>query len=195
MPVRGKILNTQKATIDKIQKNAEIMTMIDAFGLTIDTKTMKITYKPEDLRYGKIIIMSDADVDGAHIKNLFYTFIWNFCPQLILDGYVYAGVPPLYKVTVGKEYKYIKNDEDLEKFKATLKGKSFVVNRLKGLGEMSVDETEETLTDPNQRIIRQITVADIDAAHELFENLMGSNVVSRKQYIKEHSNEATYNAE
>ena len=80
MPVRGKILNTQKATLDKIQKNAEIMTMIDAFGLSIDTKTMKITYKPEDLRYGKIIIMSDADVDGAHIKNLFYTFIWNFCP-------------------------------------------------------------------------------------------------------------------
>ena len=132
MPVRGKILNTQKATLDKIQKNAEIMTMIDAFGLFIDTKTMKITYKPEDLRYGKIIIMSDADVDGAHIKNLFYTFIWNFCPQLILDGYVYAGVPPLYKVTVGKEYKYIKNDEELEKFKATLKGKSFTVNRLKG---------------------------------------------------------------
>ena len=195
MPVRGKILNTQKATLDKIQKNAEIMTMIDAFGLSIDTKTMKITYKPEDLRYDKIIIMSDADVDGAHIKNLFYTFIWNFCPQLILDGHVYAGVPPLYKVTIGKEYKYIKNDEELEKFKTTLKGKSFIVNRLKGLGEMSVDETEETLTDPNQRIIKQITVADVDAAHELFENLMGSNVVSRKQYIKEHSNEATYNQE
>ena len=195
MPVRGKILNTQKATIDKIQKNAEIMTMIDAFGLSIDTKTMKITYKPEDLRYGKIIIMSDADVDGAHIKNLFYTFIWNFCPQLILDGYVYAGVPPLYKVTVGKEYKYIKNDEELEKFKATLKGKSFTVNRLKGLGEMSVDETEETLTDPNQRIIKQITVEDVEAASALFDNLMGTNVVSRKQYIKEHSNEATYNAE
>ena len=81
MPVRGKIINTQKASLDKIQKNAEIMTMIEAFGLTIDTKTMKITYNPEDLRYGKIIIMSDADVDGSHIKNLFYTFIWNFCPN------------------------------------------------------------------------------------------------------------------
>lgn len=132
MPVRGKILNTQKATLDKIQKNAEIMTMIDAFGLTIDTKSMKVTYEPEDLRYGKIIIMSDADVDGAHIKNLFYTFIWNFCPQLIIDGYVYAGVPPLYKVTIGKEYKYIKNDEELEKFKAANSGKKFQVNRMKG---------------------------------------------------------------
>ena len=87
LPVRGKILNTQKATLDKIQKNAEIMTMIEAFGLTIDPKTMKITYRKEDLRYGKIIIMSDADVDGAHIKNLFYTFLWNFCPELIIDGY------------------------------------------------------------------------------------------------------------
>lgn len=132
MPVRGKILNTQKATLDKIQKNAEIMTMIDAFGLTIDTKTMKVTYQPEDLRYGKIIIMSDADVDGAHIKNLFYTFIWNFCPDLIKDGYIYAGVPPLYKVTIGKEYKYIKNDEELEKFKAENSNKKIQVNRMKG---------------------------------------------------------------
>lgn len=132
MPVRGKIINTQKAAFDKIQKNAEIMTMIEAFGLTVDTKTMKITYNPEDLRYGKIIIMSDADIDGAHIKNLFYTFIWNFCPQLIEEGYIYAGVPPLYKITIGKEYKYLKNDEALEEFRETHKGKKYLVNRLKG---------------------------------------------------------------
>ena len=132
MPVRGKILNTQKATLDQIQKNAEIMTMIDAFGLRIDPKTMKVTYNKEDLRYGKIIIMSDADVDGAHIKNLFYTFIWNFCPDLIKDGYVYAGVPPLYKITIGKEYKYLKNDEELEAFKKANVGKKYIVGRMKG---------------------------------------------------------------
>ena len=195
MPVRGKILNTQKATLDKIQKNAEIMTMIEAFGLTIDTKSMKVTYEPEDLRYGKIIIMSDADVDGAHIKNLFYTFIWNFCPQLIQDGYVYAGVPPLYKVTIGKEYKYIKNDEELEKFKAANPGKKYTVNRMKGLGEMSVEETEQTLTDPAQRIIKQITVEDAKAADILFDQLMGTGVTARKEYIKLHSEEAMYNAE
>jgi len=195
MPVRGKILNTQKASIDKIQKNAEIMTMIDAFGLYIDTKTMKVTYDKDSLRYGKIIIESDADVDGAHIKNLFYTFIWNFCPQLIEDGYVYAGVPPLYKVTIGKDYKYIKNDEELEKFKKTIGDKKIQVNRLKGLGEMSVDETEETLTDPNNRIIKQITVEDAQAADVLFDQLMGTGVVSRKEFIKLHSKEATYNAE
>lgn len=132
MPVRGKILNTQKATLDKIQKNAEIMSMIQAFGLEIDLKTMKVTYHPNRIRYGKIIIMSDADVDGAHIKNLFYTFIWNFCPQLITDGYIYAGVPPLYKVTMAKKYYYLKNDEALEEFKKNNKNRSFTVNRMKG---------------------------------------------------------------
>ena len=195
MPVRGKILNTQKATLAQIQKNAEIMTMIDAFGLRIDPKTMKVTYDKKDLRYGKIIIMSDADVDGAHIKNLFYTFIWNFCPDLIRDGYVYAGVPPLYKITIGKEYKYLKNDEELEAFKKANIGKKYLVGRMKGLGEMSVEETEETLTDPSRRIIKQITVEDPTATSVLFEQLMGTGVTARKAYIKEHSKEATYNAE
>ena len=172
------------------------MTMIDAFGLYIDTKTMQVTYDKSSLRYGKIIIESDADVDGAHIKNLFYTFIWNFCPQLIQDGYIYAGVPPLYKVTIGKEYKYIKNDEELEAYKKTIGDKKIKVNRMKGLGEMSVDETEETLTDPDNRIIKQITVEDIEAADELFDDLMGTKVIPRKEFIKEHSAEGgLYNAE
>lgn len=195
MPVRGKILNTQKATLDKIQKNAEIMTMIDAFGLTIDVKNMKVTYNPEDLRYGKIIIMSDADVDGAHIKNLFYTFLWNFCPELIIDGYVYAGVPPLYKITMANKYHYLKNDDALKEFRKNNAGKKYTVNRMKGLGEMSVEETEQTLTDPNERIIKQITVEDIEECNTLFEQLMGTGVVARKAYIKEHSKEATYNVE
>ena len=191
MPVRGKIINTQKASLDKIQKNAEIMTMIEAFGLTIDPKSMKVSYEPEDLRYGKIIIMSDADVDGRHIKNLFYTFIWNFCPQLILDGYVYAGVPPLYKITIGKEYKYIKDDAALEEFRKAHTGRKYVVNRLKGLGEMSVEETEETLTDPNNRVIHQVTVEDIKKADKLFDDLMGQAITPRKEFIKKYSKEAT----
>lgn len=186
-----KILNTQKATLDKIQKNAEIMTMIDAFGLKIDTKTMKVTYDEDELRYGKIIIMSDADVDGAHIKNLFYTFIWNFCPDLILNGYVYAGVPPLYKITLpgNKGYKYLKNDEELEQYRKTNTG-NYQVNRMKGLGEMDVEQIEETLTDPNNRIIKQITIEDIDETDELFEDLMGTKIEPRKAFIKEHSKEA-----
>ena len=196
IPVRGKILNTQKATLEKIRKNAEIMTMIEAFGLKVDPKTMKLTYDEDDLRYGKIIIMSDADVDGAHIKNLFYTFIWNFCPQLIEEGYVYAGVPPLYKITEGKDkYIYLKNDEALEEYRKTHQGKKYQVGRMKGLGEMDVDETEKTLTNPDERIIKQITVEDIKEANALFDKLMGTGVVGRKEYIKKHSEEATYNQE
>ena len=192
MPVRGKILNVRKASLDKIQKNAEIMTMIDAFGLTVDMKTMKLTYNKEDLRYGKIIIESDADTDGAHIKNLFYTFIWTFCPELILDGYVYAGVPPLYKITEGKDtYIYLKNDVELEEYRASHKGKKYLVNRLKGLGEMSPDETS-ILVDPDKRIIKQVTVEDIAAANKLFDDLMGTQIIPRKRFIQQHSAEATY---
>ena len=195
LPVRGKILNTHKTGVDKIQKNAEIMTMMDAFGLEVDPKTMKVVYDKNKIRYGKIIIMSDADVDGAHIKNLFYTFVWNFCPQLIQDGFVYAGVPPLYKITTSKGYKYLKNDDDLKAYQKANTGKAYKVNRMKGLGEMDVEETEETLTDPEQRILRQVTISDMDAARKLFDDLMGTAVTPRKVYIKEHSEEATYNAE
>jgi DNA gyrase subunit B len=195
LPVRGKILNVHKADTSKIQKNAEIMTMMDAFGLEIDPKTMKVTYDKNKIRYGKIIIMSDADVDGAHIKNLFYTFIWNFCPQLIEDGFIYAGVPPLYKITTSKGYKYLKNDEALEEYRKENVGKSYLVNRMKGLGEMDPDDTEETLIDPEQRIIRKVTISDANAAAKLFDDLMGTAVTPRKEYIKNHSEEATYNAE
>jgi DNA gyrase/topoisomerase IV subunit B len=191
MPIRGKILNVRKATLEKIQKNQEIMTMIDAFGLTVDMKTMKLTYDPADLRYDKIIIMSDADVDGAHIKNLFYTFIWTFCPELVLDGHIYAGVPPLYKVTEGKDtYIYLKDDEELEKYR-TKATKKYQVKHLKGLGEMSADETE-ILVDPEQRIIKQITVDDIMKTDDLFDDLMGTKIVPRKEFIQTHSHEAQY---
>ena len=193
LPIRGKILNVRKATLEKIQKNAEIMTMIEAFGLTINMKTMKLTYNKEDLRYGKIIIESDADVDGSHIKNLFYTFIWTFCPQLILDGYVYAGVPPLYKITEGKDtYIYLKDDAELEKYRTNHKGKKYLVNRLKGLGEMDAEETE-ILVDPDKRIIKQVTVEDIQTANKMFDDLMGTLILPRKRFIQQHSVEATYN--
>ena len=195
MPVRGKVLTCQKSTYDKISKNAEIMTMIDAFGITLDPKTLKATYEEKDLRYGKIIIASDADVDGAHIKNLFYTFIWNICPQLIIDGHVYALIAPLYRITEGKDkYIYVKNDAALEEWKAQNVGKKYVVNRMKGLGEMDVEQTEECLTGPG-RVLQQITVDDVNAANALFDQLMGTAAAPRKEYIKIHSKEATYNAE
>lgn len=118
--------------------------------------------------------------------------MWNVCPDIILQGYVYAGVPPLYKITMAGKYHYLKNDAALEEFRKKNVGKKYTVNRLKGLGEMDVEETEETLTNPEKRIIQQITVEDIKAADILFEQLMGTGVAARKQYIKEHSKEATY---
>lgn len=133
MPIRGKIINVQKATLEKIQKNAEIMTMIEAFGLVVNPKTMKLTYNPEDLRYDKIIIAADGDADGSHIRNLFFTFIWNFCPELITDGHVYTLVAPLYKVVMSKDkYVYIKNDEELMEFTTKNKGKKYQIQRFKG---------------------------------------------------------------
>ena len=192
MPIRGKMLNLQKATIEKIQKNAEVMTIIEAIGLELNPKTLKYEIPAHGLRYGKIIIMSDADVDGAHIKNLFYTDMWNVCPDLFLKGYVYAGVPPLYKITMTGKYYYLKNDAALEDFRQKNIGKKYQVNRLKGLGEMDVEETEETLTNPKNRIIKQITVEDIEQVNILFEQLMGTGVTARKQFIKDHSEEATY---
>ena len=195
LPVRGKILNVHKAGLDKIQKNAEIMSMLDAFGLEIDPKNMKVVYDKNKIRYGKIIIMSDADVDGAHIKNLFYTFVWNFCPQLVEDGFIYAGVPPLYKVITSKGYEYLKDDNALEEYRKKNSNKKYEVKRFKGLGELDPDETEETLTNPEERIIKQITVDDIKATDKLFDDLMGAAVTPRKLYIKNHSEEATYDGE
>ena len=193
MPVRGKILNVQKATLEKIQKNAEIVSMIDAFGLTVNPKTMKLSYDPDDLRYDKIIIAADADVDGSHIRNLFYTFIWNFCPQLIEDGHIYTLIAPLYKVVMGKDkYVYLRNDEELAEFTAANKGKKYQVSRFKGLGEMSAEETESTLVHPETRVIKQVTVEDFKATDTLFDQLMGTAAAPRKKFIQEHSKEATY---
>ena len=190
LPVRGKILNCQKAALDKMMANAEVRDMIKAFGLDLDVKTGKVAWDPSKLRYSKIIISADADVDGAHIQSLFYTFIWNFCPQLIKNGYVYATIPPLYKVTIGKEYKYIQDDAALEEFRKTNAGKKYTVNRMKGLGEMDADELEESLLNPEQRCLKQITVEDVAKADVLFDQLMGSSPTPRKKYIEEHSDEA-----
>ena len=114
---------------------------------------------------------------------------------MILDGYIYAGVPPLYKVTIGKKYKYIKDDAALEEFRVANQGKKYLVNRFKGLGELDEEETEETLLNPDNRIIQQITVEDVNAANKLFDDLMGQAIIPRKQFIQLHSKEATDNGE
>ena len=128
----------------------------------------------------------------SHIRNLFYTFIWNFCPELIIDGYVYALQAPLYKITMGKDtYIYLKDDVELAKFQEQNKGKKYQVNIFKGLGEMSEDETE-ILVDPKLRVLNQVTVEDARKADVLFDQLMGTGVAARKKFIQEHSKEARY---
>ena len=190
LPVRGKILNTQKATLDKITKNAEIQDMIRAFGLEVSVDGKSLVYNKDSVRYGKIIIMSDADQDGSHIKNLFYTFIWNFIPQLIEDGFIYAGIPPLFRLKNNKEVIYLKDDEVMQEFKKNHNIDKYQVSRLKGLGELSVQETKDCLVNEETRNIQQLTVNDKNLADRLFSDLMGADSIPRKKFIEENAEKA-----
>lgn len=183
-PVRGKILNVLKADLAKALKNAEIDGMITAFGLEI--KDGKVIVNKDKLRYGKIVITADADVDGSHIRALFLTFIWKFAPQLVEDGYIYAAVPPLYKVTQGTKITYLKDDAALEEFRKTAK-KSFELGRMKGLGEMDPSEMAETVMNPETRTLKQICMEDAEEAAKTFMGLMGESVVYRKKFIEENA--------
>ena len=184
LPVRGKILNTLKCDLHKAMSNAEIQGMITAFGLEI--KDNKITLNEDKLRYGKIIIMADADVDGSHIRILFFTFIWKFCPELIEKGYIYAAVPPLYRIIQGKKSFYLKDDAALEEFRKTANS-SYEVRRFKGLGEQNAEELAESTMEPGNRILKQITMDDAIAASLTFNNLMGESATLRKKFIEENA--------
>ena len=183
-PVRGKILNVLKVDLHKAMSNAEISGMIDAFGLEV--KDGKVIVNEDKLRYGKIIITADADVDGSHIRALFLTFIWKFAPELIEKGYIYAAVPPLYKVTQGTKIQYLKDDPALEEFRKTTK-KSFELGRMKGLGEMDPEEMAETVMNPETRTLKQICMDDAAAAAKVFLELMGESTTPRKKFIEENA--------
>ena len=184
LPVRGKILNTLKVDLHKALGNAEISAMIDAFGLEI--KDGKVIVDESKLRYGKIIITADADVDGSHIRVLFLTFIWKFAPELIEKGYIYAAVPPLYKATTGTTFRYLKDDAELEQFRKTTK-RNFDLGRMKGLGEMDPSEMAETVMNPETRTLKQITMEDIEEVSKTFNDLMGQAVTPRKKFIEENA--------
>ena len=182
--LRGKILNVLKADLHKALQNKEISGMIDAFGLEV--KDGRVIVDETKLRYGKIIITADADVDGSHIRILFLTFIWKFCPELIEKGYVYAAVPPLYKVTTGTKIQYLKDDAALEDFRKTTT-KKFDLGRMKGLGEMDPPEMEETVMNPATRTLKQITMDDAEEVAKTFMSLMGESVTPRKKFIEENA--------
>ena len=186
LPLRGKILNVEKASLDRISANAEIKAMISAFGTGILD-----TFSLENLRYNKIILMTDADVDGAHIRTLLLTFFFRFMRPLIEEGYVYSAVPPLYKLTRGKTTRVAFDDIQREKIAAEMRGDNpnakIDISRFKGLGEMNPHELWETTMDPTTRTLRRITLDDAVAADETFTILMGEKVEPRKEFIERNA--------
>ena len=189
MPIRGKILNVEKASIDKVLANAEIKTMINAFGCGF-SEGYGNDFDITKLRYDKIIIMADADVDGAHISTLLLTLFYRFMPELIYEGHVYIAMPPLYKAipSKGKE-EYLYDDAPLEKYRKTHTG-NFTLQRYKGLGEMDAEQLWETTLDPERRILKKVEIEDGRMASDVTEMLMGNDVPPRRAFIYEHARDA-----
>ena len=190
LPIRGKILNVEKASIDKILANAEIKTMINAFGCGF-SEGYGNNFDITKLRYDKIVIMADADVDGAHISTLLLTLFYRFMPELIYEGHVYVAMPPLYKVVPkkGGSGEYLYDDYALAKYRKTHKN-DFTLQRYKGLGEMDPEQLWETTLDPERRYMRQVQIEDAIHASEITELLMGSDVPPRKSFIHDHASDA-----
>ena len=189
LPIRGKILNVEKASIDKVLANAEIKTMINAFGCGF-SEGYGNDFDITKLRYDKIIIMADADVDGEHISTLLLTLFYRFMPELIFEGHVYIAMPPLYKAmpSKGKE-EYLYDDKALEKYRKTHKG-PFTLQRYKGLGEMDAQQLWETTLDPETRLLKRVEIEDARMASNITEMLMGTDVAPRKAFIYEHATDA-----
>ena len=184
LPLRGKILNVEKAGLHKALENNEVRSMITAFGTSIGD-----SFNIEKLRYGKIIIMTDADVDGAHIRTLLLTFLYRYLVELIYNGHVYIAQPPLYKITTGKQIRYAYSDKELKEITSVFEGedKRYTLQRYKGLGEMNPEQLWETTMDPKSRTLLQVTIDDARAADMLFDKLMGDKVDPRREFIEENA--------
>jgi len=186
LPLFGKPLNTERARLDKIVDETRLKTLVVALGAGIGEQ-----YNPEKLRYNKLIIMADADVDGKHIVSLYLTFFYRHMPELIDGGHVYVAVPPLYKAVWGKEKRYLFDDTDRLAFLKTPAGEKAIIQRFKGLGEMNADELWETTMNPETRRLKKMSVEDAAHADEVFTMLMGEEVAPRKRFIQTHAKEAT----
>ena len=193
LPIRGKILNVEKASMDKVLANAEIKTMINAFGCGF-SEGYGNDFDISKLRYNKIVLMTDADVDGSHIDTLLLTFLYRFMPELIYDGHVFIAMPPLFKVIPKRgEEQYLYDEKELERYRKTHTG-DFTLQRYKGLGEMDAQQLWETTLDPDHRVLKQVEIEDARMASEITEMLMGSEVPPRRRFIYEHADEADIDA-
>jgi DNA gyrase subunit B len=186
LPLRGKILNTERTQLDKMMKSEEIKNLIVALGCGIGDS---LNY--DKLRYHRIIIMTDADVDGAHIDALFLTFFYRHMPEIINKGYLYIALPPLFRVQIGKDVKYAYTEEDRDLMTADAKGQKITVQRYKGLGEMNPAQLWDTTMNPETRTLKQVSVESVEEAGKMFEMLMGDEVPPRKKYIQTHAKLAT----
>ena len=186
LPLRGKILNVEKARLDKILAYEEIKAMITAFGTGIDTE-----FNIEKLRYGKIIIMTDADVDGAHIRTLLLTFFFRHMRELVDDGHIYIAQPPLYMVSKNRKEYYVYDDDELEDLLKEIGRDNYTIQRYKGLGEMNPEQLWETTMDPEHRILLRVNVDDAVNADEIFSMLMGDKVEPRREFIEKNAKYAS----
>ncbi|HDS63969.1 MAG TPA: DNA gyrase subunit B, partial [Methanofollis liminatans] len=184
LPLRGKILNVEKASPHKILKNAEIQALISAIGTGVGEH-----FDASRARYHRIILMTDADVDGAHITTLLLTFFFRYMPELIEHGYIYIAQPPLFRVARGKKEEYAYREEDMKEIMAAMGDKGVSVQRYKGLGEMNAGQLWETTMDPANRVLKQVRIEDAIYANEIFEKLMGDDVEPRKEFIRRHAQE------
>ena len=188
LPLRGKILNVEKKTVAKVLENAEIKALINAFGCGF-MQGYGNDFDINKLNYDKIIIMTDDDVDGAHIATLLLTFFYRFYPDLINEGHIYIAIPPLYRVGEGKHMQYLYSDEELNRYRKKHTGK-FTIQRYKGLGEMDADQLYETTMNPESRVLKQVSINSIVEANKLTQTLMGTEVAPRREYIETHSTDA-----
>jgi len=187
LPLKGKILNVEKARLNKILSSEEIQAMVTALGTSIDED-----FDINGARYHKAIIMTDADVDGAHIRTLILTFLYRYMPELIERGYVYIAQPPLYKVTAGAKTRYAYSDRELEEILASVERNGSQIQRYKGLGEMNPEQLWETTMDPDRRTLLQVTLEDATVADAIFTTLMGDKVEPRKEFIAKHAKDVRF---
>jgi len=182
--------------MDKVYANQEIANIVKALGLDVDKATGKLIYDAKKLRYSKIIIATDADPDGYDIRLLLINAFWWLCPDLVLNGHIYAAIPPLYRITTKKnEYIYLTEDKDLDEYKKKHSKDSFLINRNKGLGEQDASELAYCLLKPETRNVKQIIAEDFNSVDNLLEIFMGDKVPPRREFLLEHYNEVSIDVE